>query len=533
MPPQGDRMESRAKLRESEPRGYRFTPEFHRVELPKFVMPPQGGGMEYTMKKKLVILLAAVLLLSALPLSLVSCSQASRLLRMEEGSRAAAFFRLVNGKSAMARSASMEQTFTTKLDLNGVAYEQVTDVVMTYILERTDMTHLEQAKTTVVSGGMAEVIYEDRGYANGEMFLYSKEGGAEVRLKSAVTAEEYNAFLGELNAEDSEILVGEGYCSTMTCVQNEDKTWTATYEGFTEAGMEPFLKMLAGIEYLVTAEHKLKDVRMTYSADAKLYPTESRIDFIFETNPDAAGAVPVISTHTRYKGWNNTVLAAPYDTEGFTEVEDARWVDRFLTSLRRRETAAEGRFTVKSVTDARYAGGGSNRVELDGEMTFWNRNGMEVSFDYDQAGYRYALDYAKGNMKVTVRDSQTGETVTNETQPMTDGEAQSLVAQTMNSESISLADLADVTVKDAANGICRFTLSEAVKNSLREVYQYQLGGDILEFNGYVEAAVKDGKLTAYTYHVYASFRVDKQHTLFLNVDFTVTFLELTESGEAV
>jgi hypothetical protein len=102
----------------------------------------------------------------------------------------------------------------------------------------------------------------------------------------------------------------------------------------------------------------------------------------------------------------------------------------------------------------------------------------------------------------------------------------------MNSEQIGGIDLADVQVKDAEKGIYRFALSEAVGTGLAEVWEAALNGKQTDFNGYVEATVKDGILTKYKYHVFCNVKVGKQ-AVYVNVDMTVTFLDVTEDSGSV
>ncbi len=483
------------------------------------------------MKKLITTVLIAALLLVTLPLSLTSCSQASRLLRMKESDRAAYFYRLVNSKADYAASGSFEQTMSMKLDIGDVAYEQVTEGTITFIAEKDDLTYLEQAKTTVWTGGEKIIIYEDRGYADGMMFLYSKEEKDESKLKSPITAEEYNTFMGELNADSTEIQVGEGYSETMTCVQNEDKTWTATYEGFTDEGMKPFLEMLEGIEYTVTAEHTLKDVRLTYNADKQFYPITVTIEYLFEENKDAETRVPEISVHTEYKGWNNTVLSQPYDISDFTEVSDLRHVERFMKALSDRETAEFGKFNIHVETKATAGDGFDNDVTTDQQVSFKNLNGFTFSLTYDQDGYKYDMNYAKGSMSVVVRD-ESGKKVHSETTPMTDAEAQMTVSQLVDPEQISGVDIVGMTVRDEEKGIYRFEMGDAVKRTYEEQYELAYGAPLESFKAYCDATVLDGKLLTYTYHVYTVVELDGE-TFTTTVDMTVTFSDVTEDGEMV
>ena len=273
------------------------------------------------MKKFITLLLAAVMLMTvALPLS--SCSPAARLNRMDEPDRAVKLFEMSNQKADTASSFTMEQTMTMKMDIAGTTYDQKGVAKLTAIDSKDSFIYLEESEVSITSGGTFTMIYEDSGYADGYMFVRYKENADELKLKSPITKDEYFAFREEM-ADDStiDVEVENGLASVMTCVQNEDKTWKATYEGFSEEGMKPFMEMLDGIEYTVTADHPIVDVRLTWETNEELYPTKTSIEFIFEKNPKADSKVPTLSIVSVYQGWNNTVLSQPYDINDFTEVE--------------------------------------------------------------------------------------------------------------------------------------------------------------------------------------------------------------------
>ncbi len=482
------------------------------------------------MKRIIASVLTAALILSVLILPMTSCSATSRLLRMEEDERAVAFFDMTNRKSMTASSFYMEQTMTMKMDIGGVAYEQTGVSRITAIEEKDSLIYLEQHESSVVSGGVLTVIYEDSGFADGFMFARYKENAEELKLKSPITAEEYGEFRAEMADDDSiDVEVEGGRSTVMTCQQNPDKTWIATYEGFTEAGMEPFMEMLDGIEYTVTADHAIKDVRLTWEADEDFYPTKMSIEFIFEKNPKAESDLPTLTLTTVYKGWNNTVLSSPYDVSDFTEVEDLRMMERFTSALRDRENDSAGSFTVTNDTEFRYIGGQTQKTSVARDVTFKNRDGMELTVSYEEEGSDYTMTYSDGEMRVSVKDSKTGEKIASETMDMTNAEAQAMVSQLMNSERISGIDLADGTLWSPEKNIYRFTLSEAVGNQLAEIYEGQIGNGVKQndFNGYIEATLVDGKLMGYKYHVFSSLKMGAV-TVYINVDLTVEFHEIVE-----
>ena len=479
--------------------------------------------------KMIVRLLTVVMLVTALVIPMASCSQTSRLLKMGEAERAVYFYDLVEMRASTSQSYSLEQKMTMKMDIGDVAYEQEGEATITFIGEEDDFTYIEQIEATVWSGGEKYEFKEDNGYVSGMMFSSYEENGVVTKLKSPITPEEYNTYKAESNADEPQVQVGKELCEAMTCVRNDDKTWTATYEGFTEEGMKPFLAMLDGFEHTVTADHDLVDVRLTYVADEDFFPKSSKIEFIFEKNEEAETRVPTIVMENTFTGWNNTVLGESFLLTGYTEVEDVRYVANFLSALSDRKGAEFGSFTIHTESDIVY---GEEREEtvFDYEVTFKNMEDYEFNYRFTEEGYDYDLSYKKGDFKTVVREK--GTIVYNETTPMTDSEAQSTVSQLMDSEQISGVDLADVEVVDAEKGIYRFKLSNNLKNKLDYQYEMLYGTTCRNANGTLEVTMVDGKLMSYKYHVYCTLMVEDT-LMSVQVDMTVTFKEVIDESTSV
>ena len=483
------------------------------------------------MKKLIARLLVLSLLITALALPLTSCSETARLNRMDEAERAVAFFDLIEEKLDGFSSASIEQKISLKLDIGDIAYEQVNEGTITYIEEGEKLTYLEQSTTTVWAGGEKIVTYLDEGFMDGMMFTYCKEGSNQIKLKSPITREEFEAFKEAQNSDVPDMGVGDGFCTVMTCQQAEDGTWTATFESFTETGMKPFAHLLKGVENAVNAEHPLRDVRLTITADADLNPLSQTMEFLFDEKEDAETRVPAIKVENVYKGLNNTVLTEAYDLSNFTETDDLRIVDDFTSALSDRENADSGAFSVTTKASATYAGQSNNTTSVR-DVTYKNLDGYEFTVDYTEEGYDVGISYKNGSMSTVVREEKTGTKVDSSSDKMTDFEAQIMVRQLMNSESVSVLDIIGAEVKDEEKGIFRLTLGNAVKQELEEQYKASYGSGIDTFKGYIDATMADGKLMSYTYHVYTTLKLEGQ-TMTITVDYTVVFSDLVEDGESV
>ncbi|MBE6652164.1 MAG: hypothetical protein E7610_01965 [Ruminococcaceae bacterium] len=484
------------------------------------------------MKKRIIYAIVAAMILSVLLLPMTSCSETRKLNRMNEQDRASYFYELINQVADSVESFTMEQTMSMKMDITSVTYEQVTESTLTVIDGKDGLTYLDESKTTIWTGGNRVVLREAQGYLDGMMFLYQKEDDHESKLKSPIDSNGYMEFLGERNESSVEIEAGKGISETMTCMQNADKTWTATYENFTEEGMKPFLKMIDGVEHTVMAEHSLVDVRLTVKADEDFFISTMDIEYIFEKNPDADSRVPEISIKTKYTGWNKTVLAEPYDISDFTEVEDIRVIDRFERALRARKTAEFGSFTMRTDSVVKQSNGSDQNTSTVQKVTYKNVDGFEFTLEYDSEGGRYEYSYKGGSCKVNVKDPSTGNILQSSEAPMGDSEAQMVVQQFMDPEGISTVDIAGYTVLNEEKGSYRFALGAAALGDMEEEFIETYGTAMDKVTGYIDVTVQDGKLMSYVYHVYTEFKIGEV-TVQSTVDMSLTFTDLVEGGAAM
>lgn len=479
--------------------------------------------------KKIITLTLTIAMLLGLTLPLTSCSTALLLSRMEETKRAYNFYSITDFNMNYASSAMYEQKMVMDATINGSAYKQTTEATVTFASDRNGLTLLEKSKTTVDVIGGGTVIYSDTGYVDGMMFSYAKEGGNETKLKSAVSLEDFSAYNQYRNSDAPAVVVDADRAKTVTCKQNEDKTWSATYEGFTAEGLVPFLYMLRGIDYYLAAEHDVIDVRMTVNADARLYPTGTKIEFIFAENPDTQTAVPVVTLETTYYGWNSTTPEA-YDISSFNEVDDLRAMHIFLDALLDKSYEESGKVditTVSAVTTDGYDTTQTNKQTL----TFDQKDALTFDLITDNEAFLYKMNYSDGEFLVRIFDPTNDSLLDTTTEPMTYVEARATIAQLMDPEGLTSRSIKDVEMIDAEAGICRFTLSDAFKNAYKEEYE-AAGVTLSAFKGYCEATIADGELTSYRFHMEMTLRISGESIKSV-VDMTISFSSVSYGAETV
>ncbi|MBP3665553.1 MAG: hypothetical protein J6K29_00735 [Clostridia bacterium] len=458
------------------------------------------------MKKFITLILAAVMLLSvALPLT--SCSVSSRLKHMDGNKRAVCFYELINEKKDASTSHSEERKHYLKTEIDDLAYEQTTKVTSTFVSKDGEDSVAEKTVNTVWAGGDRTVTYTDEGYMNGVMFVSNKEGEAESRLKSRISNEEYHAFRSS-SKDTPTVFVGENYCTAMVCEQNKDGTWMAVYEGFTEAGLEPFLYMLRSVDHLVPAEYDSTDVRMTVNADATLYPTSVKIEFVFEESTASGSAVPTVTLETVYRGWNETELTEDYDLSDFTEVEDLPLVYKFMTALGERMTAERGTYSY-SLHQTTVTDGVSSGREFVTDVTFATVEGafsfemISNGMDWDNRSFFTRSEYYDGTMYAeTEKNGDVTEAL------MTDGEARSVLISNLSIPFYDAFDISRTEARDGAAGKYRLYFGEKMRNIYADTYA-DAGGELKVFESYVDIVMDGDVLIECTYFLHTGGQTKK------------------------
>ena len=474
------------------------------------------------MKKFLTLLLAAVMLL-AVALPMTACSVSSRLKRMDENKRAVCFYELINEKKDAAISRSEERKYDLKTEIDGFPYEQTKKVTSTFVSKDGEDSVMEKTVNTVWAEGDRTVTYTDEGYMNGVMFVSNRKGEAESGLKSRISNEEYHTFRHS-SKDAPRVLVGENDCTAMTCRQNKDGTWTAAYEDFTAEGLKPFLYMLRGVDYLVIAEYDVTDVRMTVNADAKLYPTSVKIEFVFEESTASDSSVPAVTLETVYRGWNETALNEDYDLADFTEVEDLPLVYKFMSALGERMVAESGTYSY-SLHQTTVADGVSSGREFVTDITFDTVAGafslemISNGIDWDNQSYFTRSAYHDGTMYVeTEKNGEETET------PMTDGEARSVLISCLSIPSYDAFDISRTEAPDGAAGKYRLYFGEQMRSIYADTYA-DAGGELKVFESYVDIVMDGDVLIECTYFLHTGGQTKKAAEQDNRLTYTYSFAD--------
>jgi hypothetical protein len=278
------------------------------------------------------------------------------------------------------------------------------------------------------------------------------------------------------------------------------------------------------VDYLVIAEYDVTDVRMTVNADAKLYPTSVKIEFVFEESTGSDSSVPAVTLETVYRGWNETALAEDYDLADFAEVEDLPLVYKFMSALGERMVAESGTYSY-SLHQTTVADGVSSGREFVTDITFDTVAGafslemISNGIDWDNRSYFTRFAYHDGTMYVeTEQNGEVTET------PMTDGEARSVLISCLSIPSYDAFDISRTEAPDGAAGKYRLYFGEQMRSIYADTYA-DSGGELKVFESYVDIVMDGDVLIECTYFLHTGGQTKKAAEQDNRLTYTYSFVD--------
>lgn len=469
------------------------------------------------MKKTAFRILSAIIVLTIASASLFSCSDASKLNKLEGNEKALAFFELIG------KNADSANSYTVDIDME-------MKVIGTYnnsILSGAEMVSRSVGKTILCGiheGELYEYTKVDTavditfdgmevsstsqtdisGYKDGKMFENQKNEFAEKNLCAPISREDYLAYKVEEGGM-LELEITEDICSAMTCEMMEDKSWKATYTDFTEKGLEGFEMMFEGLDVIIGKEYKIVDVELEVTATAELYPSSMKVVPVFEfIGAEEEGTAPVVTVNATFKDFNAAEPDETLDISKYTEVDDLRIKHRLERALKNMENAEEGKFSLKVIQNTKFLeqddGSFLQDEDVIEEDKVTYKNGETYSYDIDvrtvAGGHEniFKLTYADGEGKFIHGD---GEGSSKED----DSKAKAYVRGLMDPAGITTKMISEVETVDEEKGIYKIRIMNPDIEALQNTITSWGSSYVKKATAYVTVTLLDGKLTDYEYEL--------------------------------
>ena len=322
-------------------------------------------------------------------------------------------------------------------------------------------------------------------YMDGKAFEFRGENGYERKLYSKMTAEEYAAYLvadREASSFDTDITD----CTQAEFAQNEDKTWTLTYSGYTKKAIKGITGALSTQEMDVFGAD-IVDVKVTFHADKSFCVTEIIMEFEFDT-AEGAKQAPALNVRMKLTAVGDEVerVTDTIDPAKYKEVDDLAIRKEIDKMIEQRNEAKEGKFENKL----------SQTVKVMGEVQTYSETSM-VEYGTEDGKLVYEINGNYGGEESTIIYRNGTQTVyaygESYDVPQTEQEAREFIQSLINEPGFGYdsAQVTNITKKDEGLWELELTLSDTTE--FEALYE-ALGGAYKSATQTVTVAVQDGKL---------------------------------------
>ena len=180
-----------------------------------------------------------------LAVTFASCFETSQFAKLEDTEKAIELYRLSEEKLNKMDSFAVENAMNIVARIsNKTTSIAATGETIVFDLNGEDFSHYTEIKTDMEIGTTKEKVatITINGYSDGKMFISNsteykdEEKTTEKKLWSSTSKEKYIEYLSSRPAVLALDITNDS-CTSFSCVQGEDKGWTATYTGFTKKAL--------------------------------------------------------------------------------------------------------------------------------------------------------------------------------------------------------------------------------------------------------------------------------------------------------
>ncbi len=304
-------------------------------------------------------------------------------------------------------------------------------------------------------------------YMDGKAFEFRGENGYERKLYSNMTAEEYAAYR-VADREESSIDADITDCTHAEFAQNEDKTWTLTYSGYTKKAIKGITGALSTQEMDVFGAD-IVDVKVTFHADKSFCVTDIIMEFEFDTDESATQA-PAMNVRMKVAAMGDQVtrVTDTIDAAKYKEVDDLAIRKEITKLIRDRYEAEDGSFHYVQEQIFKVMGQTEKFSETD-TVQYGVQDGRfyyDIKSEYDNADM--TLSYKDGACTVTWK----GESVS---EPQTEEEARSLIEMLINDSTYGYNAESITNIKDKGKGVWEIEQALGSSAEFEEIFA-NMGG---------------------------------------------------------
>ena len=458
---------------------------------------------------------------------LISCSKVTRLLLMKESARAVHFLSIVDYTTSRADSYAADLQLSMAAGYGTDRYTTtVTSQTLHYNLQDNEQfvaaTEVEICSTINNDDPVIQTM--SYGYQGGKMFqssytqntrptsVYDKlivnfpEG---PKLWSKLSKDEYLTHVRTYR-DTFGIHFNPENCKVKTCIQEKDKSWTATYADFSTAEMERFKNIAVAMEELLYSTYILSDVSIRIKTNEEFYLQSIEMSFAFQKKADVPNVVlesPKLTVTTTYRDFNAIVDHPSQELSDYQEVDDLRIADILANGIIARRGADQGFFrSTEEEWHRRYIGqDNENTAYVKSESTFaytyqnqiQNHRSITTYLQYPDI-YHTNVEHNKSGLTVEY-NKKTGEWI-NEWPSLFENPSQRWLdyrKRLMSVGSFDIFNIADIQLINEHNGTYKIKLNDPGYNSYAEkIYR---GWIVKQAEATILVVIQNGEVVEWIY----------------------------------
>ena len=326
----------------------------------------------------------------------------------------------IDAKMESLKSYQSDLTVEIKTKIQGMNCEATMTGLM---IELEDYYYEMMEGTTVIKMGsllgtdITMKTKELEAFYNGRMFVWKEQDDVTQKVYSSLTAAEYKEY-SEKQEDDLDIDYNE--CVNSNFEQNEDKSWTLTYSGYTKKVINKMVKAFGEDLF----EEEIVDMEITIHANEDFTAKDIEIKMIFEDTATSSWFT-MFMQYSKYD--EATAITDTLNLAEYQEIADCRLLKEFEDMFEDLEDAENVSFTLnlEQKMTAEYLNFEQIYNETD-NVTYGKKEGKYF--------YNATASYDDGEMKIVYENGNQTVTVDGEpfTVPQTEQEAKEFVGGLIN-----------------------------------------------------------------------------------------------------
>ncbi len=193
-------------------------------------------------------------------------------------------------------------------------------------------------------------------------------------------------------------------CTSSELSQNEDKSWVASFSGYSNKAIGTLLDNMALNEEMFKAD--IIDVQVQIRTDDKFNLTNIEIKTVFDLDENST-VEPAFSATAEYFGFNEKRdFVSELNPEEFTQIEDVRILEKIQNDLENIQNAIKGKFIYQISNDLTASGKTDSSKRTDVISYGMENNAFYYEITESATNYSASIKYKNGQETI-VQDGET------------------------------------------------------------------------------------------------------------------------------